>query len=589
MNKLRSIYVELGKGNLKVFGVILLSAALVLLVRLFSPLVGGWDANIQIEAAYRFADGLGLTNAFFSKFDLNQPPTSRHLTHFPPGFSLLLSSFLSFNISVAVALKIIYGLSTLVGWLGWGVIGSRCLVGPIKIGTKSIPLHLAISAILPILTTPIWQGTDIILWAGVPVVCLLLLCRSTSKWWIASTVTSALVFMILVSFRYAASFLLIYVLLIALYVELPNIKSAFRRIFLFLSTCLLSALPFLLYRWQLSETKLSEISNFSQTHKSVSGYTSWDFFELGSLLWHRYMTGLSNLYALLGIWNRPTSRKLAEMPQLSHLLGLLCLCFLTVFLFHVLKHVKQKNNLYEKDIIVVNTCLIASHFIFGTLLLFVIFYSPLQIDRYYVPVRSCLILTLYRAVGFIDFNQLLKRISLSLILVFVFFHIVVKPAYHIATDGSNALFPLLLKSDVYSSKNSKWSVNSLLNIRSETAEFLAGTKQNDVNSVFFIQEYPYYITYENLHRSLEFRLIPDRSFWQQAYLDRPTRVYWVTNYERCPLICPSLGNFNQSDSRSPIPELMSLPNLETVFVSSSEQTKVMMSDLPTGFRFLQGE
>ena len=65
MNKFSSIYVKLGEGNLKVFGVMLLSAVWILLIRLFSPLAEGWDSNIQIDAAYRFADGLGLTNAFF--------------------------------------------------------------------------------------------------------------------------------------------------------------------------------------------------------------------------------------------------------------------------------------------------------------------------------------------------------------------------------------------------------------------------------------------------------------------------------------------------------------------------------------------
>lgn len=592
MNKFRAIYVKLSEGNSKVVGVILLSAAWILLIRLFSPIAGDWDTNIQIDAAYRFTDGLGLTNAFFSEFNLIQPPTSRYLIHFPPGFSLLVSLLLSFDISIVVALKIIYGLSTVVGWIGWSIIGSRCLVGPIKLGTRTIPLHLIISAALPTFSTPSWRGTDIILWAGVPVVCLLLLYKFGSKQCIVSTITSAIVFTIMVFFRYAAGFLIIYVLLIVFYVDFPSIKYAFSRIFLFLSTCILTALPFLLYGWKLSGSRLLDINNLFQTHRRVSEYIDWGFLETGRFLLHKYLMGLSNLYVLLAIRsNRVFSKLAAELPELGYLFGLLFLSFLIVFLFFVLKYIKQCTGIYGKDILVVNTCLIVSQLLFGTLLLFIVFYSPLEVDRYYVPVRSCLIFVMYRVVSFVDFNRLLKRISLLLILVSVFFYILIRPVYHLTTGGSDALFPVFLEIYVHESVHPKWPSNSLLTIRSETAEFLNTIKLNDadVDSVFFVQEYPYYIAYKNLHRSLKFRLIPGRSFWQQAYLDKPTKVFFVVNYEGCPSICSSSGNFDSDDGHSSISELISLPNLKTIFVSFSENTRVMMSELPAGFHFTRGE
>jgi hypothetical protein len=106
INQLETIIFRLSAGNRNVFGTILLSAALVILLRLFGPLIIHWDLSIQLEAAYRLIQGLGLTNAFSSQFDLNQPPISEYLVHFPPGLSLLVAAFLFLKIPLAIALKL---------------------------------------------------------------------------------------------------------------------------------------------------------------------------------------------------------------------------------------------------------------------------------------------------------------------------------------------------------------------------------------------------------------------------------------------------------------------------------------------------
>ncbi|MEL6383761.1 MAG: hypothetical protein AAFQ89_15160, partial [Cyanobacteria bacterium J06626_18] len=97
----------------------MIAAVYVTLIRLLGPIQIHWDLSVQLDAAHRLAKGLGLTNAFSSQLDLNQPPIAETLTHFPPGLSLLVAGFLYFKIPVEVALKIIYGLATMAGWFCW--------------------------------------------------------------------------------------------------------------------------------------------------------------------------------------------------------------------------------------------------------------------------------------------------------------------------------------------------------------------------------------------------------------------------------------------------------------------------------------
>ena len=249
MHNSRPIRLRSNGGNQTVFRIILLSALCVTLIKLFSPLVIHWDLSIQLETAYRFVRGLGLTNAFSSQFDLNQPPASEYLTHFPPGLSLLVSAFLFLNIPLAVALKTIYASTTMVGWLGWSIIGARCLSGPMRIASRSVPVHLMIAAILPILYTPSWtnQGTDIFLWAGVPIVLLCLLTSSRYRLRLILTVLPGLMVGLLLSFRYASAFLLIAALLLIFHQENPKLRATLTRYATFFIALSIFLIPLILY------------------------------------------------------------------------------------------------------------------------------------------------------------------------------------------------------------------------------------------------------------------------------------------------------------------------------------------------------
>lgn len=114
--RLQAFIYLLSEGNLKVFGTIFITGLFVILARVLAPVQISSDLGLQLQAAHRLVQGLGLTVALSLNFELNQPPNSEYLTHFPPALSLLVASLLFLKLPLATALKIIYGLTTVVGW-----------------------------------------------------------------------------------------------------------------------------------------------------------------------------------------------------------------------------------------------------------------------------------------------------------------------------------------------------------------------------------------------------------------------------------------------------------------------------------------
>ncbi|MEM6446233.1 MAG: hypothetical protein AAF704_06645, partial [Cyanobacteria bacterium P01_D01_bin.123] len=268
MNLFRKVCLSLGVGNRNVFGTILISTLFVVFFRSINNLDIYWDLSIQLESAYRLVQGHGLTNAFSSGFDLNQPPISAYLTHFPPGLSILVAALLAGNIPLAIILKVVYGLISIFGWICWAIIASRCLLGKLNFTKRFLPLHLVIASILPILHTPYWGGTDIFLWAGVPVFTLLILRSCSTSQWLITTILSGLVLGILLLFRYASGFLLIAAPLIIFQNNFPKLKLGVIQLVVFLLSFLASISPLAVYLKLVSKSGFNEISSndLLQTH-----------------------------------------------------------------------------------------------------------------------------------------------------------------------------------------------------------------------------------------------------------------------------------------------------------------------------------
>ncbi len=94
------------------------------------------------------------------------------------------------------------------------MIGSLIMSRRLDLKHVKAPAHILIACLLPLLFTPPWQGTDIILWAGTPFVILLLLysLEDDSQWrYIAA---AGLLSGFLYSVRYASAYLAVAAFLI---------------------------------------------------------------------------------------------------------------------------------------------------------------------------------------------------------------------------------------------------------------------------------------------------------------------------------------------------------------------------------------
>jgi len=228
------------------------SAVLVILVRLATPLqIGGTDLAQQMESALRLSAGQGLTNTLGwpTVPDLNSDPAPVPQTLWPPGLSILIAGLVALDMSLVTSLKLIYTVGTAAGWLGWTSICRR-VSGGIPVAETSLIIRgtaLIAAFLIPILYTPLWTGTDILLWAGVPWVLFLANRPAGAPDSLSSAAAAGLLVGLLFTFRYASAFLGLAVGIIMLCPPRPNWMELWKRYIAFGLSSLLLTIPILLY------------------------------------------------------------------------------------------------------------------------------------------------------------------------------------------------------------------------------------------------------------------------------------------------------------------------------------------------------
>jgi hypothetical protein len=164
-----------------------ISAFLLVLDKITQPIFITTDLSVQIEAALNLLNGDGLGNfALFNDAFNGLQIAIKPLTHFPPGMSLILMALLKLGLPLVVALKFIYSVATLLGWLLWGTLFRNVIFAPAILYNKATYWLLFITAIFtgalfPLLYTLQWNGTDLLLWSLIPYLILLLLSGSEKE------------------------------------------------------------------------------------------------------------------------------------------------------------------------------------------------------------------------------------------------------------------------------------------------------------------------------------------------------------------------------------------------------------------------
>jgi hypothetical protein len=568
---LRDIVSGGDSNKTRVLSIFLISAIIIILARLLAPFEVGKDQALQLEAAGRLSSGLGLTSTYFTTphpADISTAPEPVHLTWWPPALSVLVAGFLALGIPLEVSLKMIYGVITLIGWIGWAIIASHFLAKPVTLGRRSYPVQFIIAAFLPIVATPLWQGTDIFLWAGIPLVALWLLRSRESGSFVPYIVLAGLTFGFLYSVRYASAFLGLAALLILAQANLPNIKAVIKKSSVFIISSLLVIVPTLLY-----------IKLFSR-HDSVLP----EYFDT--------LHKTSNLQALLGLVNgtRVTSvllfgsnlfyLALLKLPTiLSNAIGVCCFIAIILLPYIVLRRSAVSRKEYQKDIALTLSLLPLSLVVFLIASSLMARSHLFGIERYYKPLMLCCPLIFYEIAASKSLNRVLRGVSITFLFMFAFYICIFIPISGLSGERQARLVQTIL-SYTPSRSPGQSSTSQAINYPSRQIYSLKENSRSKVRelaqaypgAIFYLANQAYFI-YEtdSLHPDgakpgITFRRLPRRVFWNSAFTSKPVRVFWV---------------LDQDTRFDFVPD----SNLKLVYSDPYEKTRILESEFPAGYRF----
>ncbi|HEY4281546.1 MAG TPA: hypothetical protein VGM62_00675 [Chthoniobacterales bacterium] len=147
----------------------LFPACLVILLRFVHGTNLGYDPTIQLQATQNLLAGHGLTvYSLQAQPDLAAPNRLEVLTYFPAGYSICAAAIMAVGAGPATTLKILGAIGTILGWWGWARLAYSFMRDGMMRSVAWRYVAAAIALMTPVLTTPLWTGTDIFLWAAVP-------------------------------------------------------------------------------------------------------------------------------------------------------------------------------------------------------------------------------------------------------------------------------------------------------------------------------------------------------------------------------------------------------------------------------------
>lgn len=550
-----------------VFKIVIISALLITIGRIASPFEVGKDQSSQLEAAQRLVDGKGLTttnDVSPVSFDITQNPQPKPLTWWPPGFSLLMAGLLFTGLPLLVALKSVFAVMTIVGWLGWAILASHFLSQPLTFFGRSIPLHYLIAALLPIFCTPWWGGTDIFLWAGIPFFFFILIktgAEHAARW----AILAGLLFGMLYSFRYASVFLGFTAFLIILLVNFPNIKHLITNGVSFALSSLLFIVPISIYNHQAQSVMVAApsedmglVSHAPTFLESIEGV-------------FRSLPMVSNL-----IFGFPIVEQVVykfNSILVEYVAGIVCLLILLAIPLVLLKYRNpETQNYIELSFSFLPLSLVAflsALYLFG-------FGDFMGVRRYYEPIGLCCMFIFYEIAGKNVLNNFFKTAAKGFVTLFVLYVLIFLPVLAFVPQRGDFVVSLVLgympaNNLRYrsTSLNISFPENVLFSNKEKSRQKLKELHEANPQAIFFIQEYGYFI-YDGFQDGPSpgnlLRVWHRKEFWERAYTSKPVKVFWV------------IENNTKVDF---------LPTQEQkiVFQDPYERTKIIAFDFPEGQLF----
>lgn len=371
--------------------------------------------------------------------------------------------------------------------------------------------------------------------------------------------------------RYISCFLAFAALLILLQVNFPKIKVCLHKYFLFLLTSLVFIAPIFIYINLVKTQTYGHVANLLNTTEKASIFTDSIHQITDSI--HQIFKHFATTSIMSGFI---TTRliNIIEQSFISFAYKISCIVLIVLLPFLVIKIKKINLKAIHKDISISIACLPISLVLFLGSLTFTLSWSPIGIARYYISVNICLILIFYEIATLININRRFKVITSAFVILFLTYNLVYRPSF-LFIGKSKVLVEVVL--GFRPLPTTEYPSNKIYIPDNDSLLMLRKLEQENPQALFFVQRF--YSSYIYNNQSTVRRIL-DESFWEQAYLSKNTRIFWIVdNQQQCETICNYEGK--------PIKYISSLPNLKTVYISSHKKRKIMVSDLPSGYKFFE--
>jgi hypothetical protein len=206
--------------------------------------------------------------------------------------------------------------------------------------------------------------------------------------------------------------------------------------------------------------------------------------------------------------------------------------------------------------------------------------SPLfAIGRYYEPASLSGVLIFYGIVRAKRANWMARALAGSIVTLFVLYLGAFGPVLALIPERRDRLVQAVLsftpaKSDRYPSASLPIAYPSfrIYSQKESSREKIRELHERYPEALFFVKETPFFI-YDRFREGgpvpgTTIRDFPDRGFWRQAYAGKSVKVFWVL------------------ELRTKI-DFVPEENLKLVYYDPFEETKILESDFPAGYRFIK--
>jgi hypothetical protein len=195
-----------------------------------------------------------------------------------------------------------------------------------------------------------------------------------------------------------------------------------------------------------------------------------------------------------------------------------------------------------------------------------------SVARYYLPASLPVIFLGYKLLSRWPVPDWIKVPCVSAVLIFL--------GYQAALAAES--LPRAIQETVLKNLTGPHHAEAFLLARVTTSTEVKALQRRFPEAIFYYQHLPDFIHDASsgcrpIPGSKKPKWLAGREFWERAYVDKPTRIFWILE-KTCPGICGT------EEEPLTIDALANLPR-RVVYSNDKDNYHILVTDLPAGFRF----